>query len=59
MRKEKRAIEQKLLNVKRLGDSDDEEDDAKKWVKKLKEKEDQKKAADNRVILFCFNLNFK
>lgn len=48
-RKERRAIEQKMLNVKRLGESDDEEDDAKKWVKKIAEKEKQKKAADDRV----------
>lgn len=58
-RKEKRKIEEKLLKVKTLGESDDEDDvdDAKKWVSSMKKKEELQKEAEKRVsfwwILFC------
>lgn len=49
-KKEKRKIEEKLLKVRTLGASDDEDvDDAKKWVANLKKKDDLQKEAQKRV----------
>lgn len=53
-KKEKRKIEDKLLKVKTLGESDEDDDldDAKKWVSSLKKKEDFRKEAEKRVSFF-------
>lgn len=47
-RKEKRAMEQKLKSVKKLGESD-EDDDISKWVSSSREKEKLKVQADQRA----------
>lgn len=52
-RKDKRDIEKKLSSVKSLGaagDSDDEQD-AKSWVKKSRQKELERKQAEQRVCV--------
>lgn len=47
--KEKRNIEKKLKSVKLLTEDSDHEDDAKSWVVKLRQKEIEKKKAEQRV----------
>ena len=47
--KEKRQIENKLLKVKTLGESDSEGDDATTWTEKSRQKHLEKKKADERV----------
>jgi len=47
-KKEKRMIENKILNVKKLADSDSEED-AVSWVKKTKTIQDEMEKAKKKV----------
>lgn len=48
-KKEKRMIENKILNVKKLADSDSEED-AVSWVKKTKTIQEEMEKAKKKVI---------
>lgn len=50
-KKEKRKIEDKLLKVRTLGESDEDDDvdNAKKWVANLQKKDELKKEAARRV----------
>lgn len=54
-KKEKRLIENKILNVKKLADSDSEED-AVSWVKKTKTIQDEMEKAKKRVTDYIFFL---
>lgn len=55
-KKEKRMIENKILNVKKLADSDSEED-AVSWVKKTKTIQDEMEKAKKRVTNYIFFIN--
>jgi len=52
-KKEKRMIENKILNVKKLADSDSEED-AVSWVKKTKTIQDEMEKAKKRVTNYIY-----
>lgn len=52
-KKEKRMIENKILNVKKLADSDGEED-AVSWVKKTKTIQEEMEKAKKKVNNFLF-----
>lgn len=55
-KKEKRMIENKILNVKKLADSDSEED-AVSWVKKTKNIQEEMEKAKKKVTNKIFFIN--
>lgn len=55
-KKEKRMIENKILNVKKLADSDSEED-AVSWVKKTKSIQEEMEKAKKKVTNKIFFIN--
>lgn len=58
LRREKRALEEKLLKVKKLNEVDDsDDDDVSKWVEKnrriISEKEQAEKRVGNLFLYLC------
>ena len=56
MSRERRALEEKLRNVQKLNEADDDDDDVTKWVEKNRRVVSEKEQAEKRVSRISYFL---